>query len=467
MDRSVKMIRNVRICTNKYGNPRVFIEPGVVEAGNFVVGESISYTYVKQALVIKKAEDTQYKVSKRKRPSWNKERPLIDYSNGDLALLFRAKEKIDILVSDSVIVIRKEQSFDLCVIGQTRLTSTEPMRKLTVASFPSGAGVATSALESTGFFESKIGADVWNLAVEAYAHNFSSSSIYWGDVKSLHPSYVPSVDVTWLSPPCVTFSNLGGQSNGVLEGLGPHFARLVMATNCKAIIVEQVPSYFQSRSFEHLKGLLAPMFPYWNVTSIDSYDLGSVSTRKRGYAVAFREETDFQFPAIPKLPEHKRLTVGQVLGKEWEEGDWRTIKGTTMEHFLSKGGKNNNFTVEKNRTLVGLEAKKISCIIANYAKINVTSSYFKHPENPDLWRLFRSDELARFLDVPDSFSFPEFISENQRAALLGQSVSGNVVRAIGIEVAYSLMKQRVQKTVERQMTIPLEQKQNNQLAFII
>ncbi|MGS2778358.1 DNA cytosine methyltransferase [Robertmurraya sp. GLU-23] len=176
------------------------------------MGESISYTYVKLALVIKKAEDTFYRVSKRKRPSWNKERPLIDYSNGDLALLFRTKEKIDILVSDSVIVIRKEQTFDLCVIGQPRLSSRNPMSKLTVASFPSGAGVAPSVLESTGFFEGKIGADVWNLAVESYAHNFSSSSTYWGDVKSLHPSFVPSVDVTWLSPPCVTFSSLGGQS---------------------------------------------------------------------------------------------------------------------------------------------------------------------------------------------------------------------------------------------------------------
>lgn len=390
MDTSVKMIRNVRTSTNKYGNPRVFIESAVLEVGNFEVGESISYTYVKQALVIKKAEDTQYKVSKRKRPSWNKERPLIDYSNGDLALLFRAKEKIDILVSDSVIVIRKEQSFDLCVIGQPRLTSTESMKKLTVASLPSGCGIATAALESTGFYESKIGADVWDLAVESYAHNFASSSIYWGDVKSLHPSYLPSVDVTWLSPPCVTFSSLGGQSNGVLEGLGPHFARLIMSNNSKCIIIEQVPSYFASRSFEHLKGLLAPLFPYWNVTTIDAYDFGSVSSRKRGYAVAFREETDFQFPTTPKLPEHKRLTVGQVLGKDWEEGDWRTIKGTTMEHLLSKDGKNNNFTAEKNRTLVSFGDKKISCITANYAKINVTSSYLKHPENPDLWRLFRS-----------------------------------------------------------------------------
>lgn len=462
---NVKLIRNLKTC-ERNGNPQIFLEPAVLEVGGFVVGESISYTRTQSALVIKKAEDSKYKVSKRKRPSWEHYRPLIDYSNGDLALLFRAKEKIDILVGDEVIVIRKSLSFDLCVIGQPRLGSPDPLKKLTFASFPSGAGVASSALEETGFFESKMGADVWDLAVESYIHNFSSGSTYWGDVRYLNPSYVPSVDVAWLSPPCVEFSTLGGMSGGVMEGLGPHFARLVMATNCKAIIIEQVPQYFKSRSFEQLKGMLSPMFPYWNVRMLDAYDYGSVSGRKRGYAVAFADAEDFQFPAAPVLPEHRRLTVGQVIGNNWREGKWRQIKGSTMEHLLNKGG-NNNFTADKNRTLVGLNDKRISCIIANYAKINVTSSHLVHPENPDLWRLFRSDELARFLDVPESFSFPEFISENQRTKLLGQSVACNVVKAIGIEVAYTLMKQKVKKAVESRSTIPVEENANNQLAFII
>jgi site-specific DNA-cytosine methylase len=208
------------------------------------------------------------------------------------------------------------------------------------------------------------------------------------------------------------------------------------------------------------------MFPYWSLKQIDSYDMGSVAGRKRGYAVAFQNVKDFQFPSIPNIPEHKRLTVGQVIGKDWEEGDWRPIQGTTMEHLLSKSG-NNNFSAEKNRTLVGLNDKRISCIIANYSKINVTSSHLRHPDNPNLWRLFRSDELSKFLDVPEWFSFPDFISENQRTRLLGQSVAGNVVKAIGIEVAYSLMKQNIKRALDRQSVIPVETNTNNQLAFII
>lgn len=462
---NVKLIRNLRT-SERNGNPRIFLESAVLEVGGFEVGESISYTRTQQALIIKKAEESEHKVAKRKRPSWEHYRPLIDYSNGDLAMLFRAKEKIDILVGESVIVIRRSLSFDLCVIGQPRLGSPDPLKKLTFASFPSGGGIASSALEETGFFESKLGADVWDLAIESYIHNFSGGSTFWGDVRELNPSYISSVDVTWLSPPCVEFSTLGGMSGGVMEGLGPHFARLVMATNCKAIIIEQVPHYFKSRSFEQLKGLLSPLFPYWNVRMLDAYDFGSVAGRKRGYAVAFADAEDFQFPIAPDLPEHRRLAVGQVIGKEWEEGNWRQIKGSTMEHLLKKGG-NNNFTAEKNRTLVGLGDKRISCIIANYSKINVTSSHLLHPENPDLWRLFRSDELARFLDVPETYSFPDFISENQRTRLLGQSVACNVVKAIGIEVAYTLMKHQVKKDIARRSIIPVEENANNQLAFII
>ncbi|RHW36040.1 hypothetical protein D1B31_18320 [Neobacillus notoginsengisoli] len=83
------------------------------------------------------------------------------------------------------------------------------------------------------------------------------------------------------------------------------------------------------------------------------------------------------------------------------------------------------------------------------------------------WRLFRSDELAKFLDVPETFSFPESISENQRTRLIGQSVDCNVVKAIGIEVAYTLMKQQVRKLVDRRTAVPVEENANNQLAFII
>ncbi|KZE67979.1 hypothetical protein AWM68_17560 [Fictibacillus phosphorivorans] len=465
MDSKVKMIRNLRT-SERNGNPRIFLESTVLEAGNFAVGEHISYTITNNALVIQKTEDPSYKVAKRKRPSWKEHRPLIDYCNGDLGILFRAKEKIDILVSDSTIVIRKELSFDLCVIGQPRLEGEQPLKKLTFASFPSGAGVASAALEETGYFESKMGADIWDLAVDSYLHNFSNGSLYFGDLRSINPAYIPSVDVSWLSPPCVEFSALGQLGKGVLEGLGVHFARVVMATGCKAIIIEQVPQYFKSRSFEQLKGLLAPMFPFWNVSNIDAFDMGAVAGRRRGYAVAFADNEDFQFPAVQSLPEHRRTTVQQIIGNDWEEGDWRKIEGSTMQHLLNKSG-NNNFTAEKNRTLVGLNDKKVSCFIANYSKINVTSSYFVHPENPSLWRPFRSDEIAKFLDVPEWFSFPENVSENQRTRLLGQSVAANVVKAIGIEVAYTLMKQKVRKTIDQSFVVPVQKNQNNQLAFIL
>ncbi|MEH6989524.1 hypothetical protein [Cytobacillus firmus] len=93
MSKNIKLIRNLRTRVNKYGNPGIFLEPTVLEAGNFKVGESISYTFTNQALIIKKDEDTPYKVAKRKRPSWPAHRPLIDYSNADLAVFSPRKKK--------------------------------------------------------------------------------------------------------------------------------------------------------------------------------------------------------------------------------------------------------------------------------------------------------------------------------------------------------------------------------------
>lgn len=254
---------------------------------------------------------------------------------------------------------------------------------------------------------------------------------------------------------------------GVLENLGPHFARAVLSSRAKAIIIEQVPSYFKSRSFFQLKKLLSPVFRFWHHTEIDAYDLGSVSTRRRGYVVATVQETDFKFPQTPAIPEHKRRTIAQVIGKQWEEGEWREIENTVMNHLLNKSG-NNNFIAKKNRTLVTLEDKKLSCLIANYRKIQVTSSYLRHPEDSQKWRPFRSDEMMKILNIPSWYEFPDIVSESIRAALLGQSIDGNVIRVIGSELAYSLMSNDVSRINDRMKnSFSYSVEKNNQLSFTI
>lgn len=174
---SVKLIRNLRT-SEKNGKPRIFLEPPVLEIGEFAPGDCISYTFVNDALIISKAKESNKIVSKRKRPSWKEHRPLIDYCNDDLKTVIRAREKIDILVSKGMIVIRHERSFDLCVIKQPRLEGST-LIKLRLTSIPSGGGMAIAALIDTGFYSSVGACDIWGAAIESYYHNFREGTIFW------------------------------------------------------------------------------------------------------------------------------------------------------------------------------------------------------------------------------------------------------------------------------------------------
>lgn len=439
---AIKLIRHIMTGFHRQ-NTRIWIEPVALEAAGFKVGDHITQIVTKDALILRLSQDaSNHRISKRKRSSWAYERPLYETCNKEVTVVIQPRERVDMLISEGMIVIRKERSFDLFVIGQPQLQGND-LKKLRLYSAPAGAGIATAAAIDTGLFEPVGAVDIWDAAIAAYMHNFRTGCVYWGDLKRKHSDYIPEADVCWLSPACVEYSRLGSMSQGIVEGHGPHYARMVMATGASAVIIEQVPAYFKSTSYSHLKRLIRPQYPIVHETVIDAYHVGSVASRERGYAVFFRDWTSFCWPTIPRLPDHRRKTVKTVIGENWEGGDWRKIEGSVMEGLLQKQG-NNNFKADKNHTLVTLESKRISAIVANYRRYQVTSSYLKHP-TCDTWRPFRSDELAAFLNIPDFFEFPEWMGEGERVKLIGQSVDCNVVRAIQIEVATAIMEQHYRK----------------------
>lgn len=441
----VKLIRNLLTGFHRKST-RIFIEPTALEAAGFQIGDQISQTITRDAIILRvSTEKTDHRVSKRKRPSWSHERPLFETYSQEITMVLLPRSRIDLLISKGMIVIREEHSFDLFFCAKPQLQGSE-LQKLRLYSCPSGAGLATASAVDSGLYEAVGGADIWPEAIDSYLHNFQSGSAFLGDLTRMHPDYIPQADVCWLSPSCVEYARIGRMAQGITEGHGPHYARIVLATGAMATIIEQVPEYFKSTSYQHLKNLLRTFFPFVYETTIDAYDIGSVAGRTRGYAVMCREEIDFEWPKLPKLPEHRRKTVSQVIGRGWEEGEWRSVEGTVMFGLLHKEG-NNNFKSDKNHTLVGLDSKRISAIVANYKRYQVTSSYLRHPKDETLWRPFRSDELAAFLNVPSFFEFPEWMGEGVKTKLLGQSVDCSVAKAIQIELAVALMGRRYRQMI--------------------
>jgi DNA (cytosine-5)-methyltransferase 1 len=450
MKDKVSFIRNIGTSV-KNGKTWLFFEPLVLEAAGLSPGDRIEMSVLEEerTLVFRKSDKGEHVVSRRKRAGWQHERPLMDRCSEEITGIIRLRKRIDILVSNGILIVREERTFDFCMFDRPALQGND-LKKLRLMSIPAGAGIATKALESTGFFEPVFGGDILVEAIETYKHNFDGAN-FWGDLRRLHPGYLDPVDAVWLSPACTKFSLLAGSGGdsaaGYLEGMGMIYGNLVLASQAKVVMLEEILPYFSSRSYYHLKSMLKTEFPYWtemiNGAGLDAYDFGSPAGRRRGYVVASRTPLDnFKWPE-PQISEHRRPSIEQVIGKEWENrAPFCEIEGSVMEGLLNKAG-NNNFRAEKNRTLVKPKDVRMSALVASYSKIQVTSSYLWHPDHSNLWRPFTSWEASRILDVPLDFEFQEHISETKRMYMLGNSVDCRVVKAIGIEVAFHLMMDRL------------------------
>jgi hypothetical protein len=106
-------------------------------------------------------------------------------------------KRIDILVSDGILIVREERTFEFCVFDRPALQGSD-LKKLRLLSLPAGAGVATKSLESTGFFEPVFGGDILPEAIETYKANFGEGTAYCGDLRRLNPSYIEPVDAAYV-----------------------------------------------------------------------------------------------------------------------------------------------------------------------------------------------------------------------------------------------------------------------------
>jgi len=462
----MKMIRNLRT-TERGGNTRLAFEPLLLEQSGFKIGDNISLTIERDQIVIMRDEAGDGVITRRKRANWSEPRPYFDRCSSAITSVLRAKERIDILVYSGKLIIRQQKTFELLSVDRETFNGNQ-LRKLRLFSLPCGGGIASANLVETGMYENVGGLDFWGTAIEAYMHNFSNGMTLFSDVKHIHPDYIPQADVCFLSAECDEYSPLGTKKFGVTSGLSPHFARLIWAMQSSAVIIEQVPNYFTSRAYRQLQTLLRyDGFTSWYEAVIDSYDYGAVARRKRGYAVAFKNTQDFQWPTAPNIPKRFRHTIGQVIGAGWEqEGEWKSIEGSAMEAILNKTSSQNNFNAAHNKTLVSLDSNQMSTIIQAYRRTQVTSSYLKHPDE-EKWRFFTPRELCKLLNVPDWYEFPLHHSLNQQTELLGQSVEGTVIRGIGIEVGVSLMGNLVKNRSTYESSYGILENRKGQLELMI
>ncbi|MEC2133433.1 DNA cytosine methyltransferase [Brevibacillus centrosporus] len=289
-----------------------------------------------------------------------------------------------------------------------------------------------------------MGAYEWGeMPIRTYAANFPDSFLFWGGVEHVSPDFIPEADVLLISPPCQRFSKLGKGQAGLDHALSVHIVRIILKSNCQAILFENVPEYYQSRGFEMIKELLT-QFKYWVPFELNPYDMGGIASRPRKYCVAFRESVPFRIPQLPKV--RKRPKVADFLD-ERAVMPWREKAGSTMAYFEGAHAAKYAHTgfAKSELTLVTPDSSRVTCFAKEYFKISRTCSYLQHDKEENLWRPFSVSEVARMMNLPDWFEIPSDIPLSLGYKILGEGMDGLPTKAIAVELSAALVGQQIKK----------------------
>lgn len=471
---NARMIRNYRTSHSPKNTniTRLWLEKAVLRAGNFepgmglIISTNDNYVHIRAAELF---ETQTHKVHKKKGE------PLLDVCNRDVDSVLGVGIKIDVVVKEREIYVYKEMSFEMFNGVKKSKFWNEDAKKLKVISLFAGGGAMTSGFVNTQACESVFAVDCdipennpeayekngkepgyMSWTIETFRRNFEDTLLYWGDVRSIHPAYIPKADIVLVSPPCVEYSGLGAKMKGLVEHFSFHIARIILESGAFAVFFENVPTYFKSKTFEKIRNMLSPVYPEWHFQIIDSYDLGAIETRNRGYALAFQDQTDFEFPEMPSIPKSRRKKVKDFIDNIPDD-EWRTISGTVMESFLTTHRTkfaHTGFTADNNKMLAELTDDKVSCFTKGYSKIQSVCSYLKH-NTKDLWRLFTPKEVMSMMNYPDWFQFPEEMANTRKYEVLGNSVNVRPIEAIASCIISALMGYKIKKHIEE--SIPQKQ----------
>ncbi|MDC3424374.1 DNA cytosine methyltransferase [Aquibacillus sp. 3ASR75-11] len=436
------IMKKVYTISKKAEQPRVWLQSLVCEAAGWKEGETL-YVQVledKQEIIIENktehaAVDSHVvHVSGRKSPTSQKRRPLVDSSGSRYASILSIKQKVEICVfteGDYGRVIIRPLQYKLMASKTIQSPADERIRLLSMCA---GAGIGTSCMVDTNYFTPVMEIEWEDDSSEVIKHNYPNSYLFNGDLRDCNEAV--KSDVAFISLPCDQHSSLGYQEGNVMNNLVLAASKLIKSSKSKILFFENVPQFYKSDSWFILKDLLGDIYPYWQEKNIESWDYGSIATRNRTYAVGFSDYELFQSFEFPRAPKLRRKKLKDYLESPKSKFEWKSL-AKWMNSFQSRDSSWKNRSLDK--TFVTGEVKQINAIPARYRSQCASNSYVLS-ENRESFRFLTEKEIRKILHVPDWFEFCDHTPVTRRYEMLGQSVDGNVIRAIANNIAMVLMK---------------------------
>lgn len=466
------VMKKVYTVSKKADNPRVWLQHLICEAAGLQADEEIyiSVDEDNQEIVVQNQPISEQNhvvhVSSRVSKTSGKRRPLVDSAKQEYASILSIKQKVEICVyrkgSLSKIVIRPLR-YKLMETATIESPSDERIRLLSVCA---GAGIGTSCLQDTNYFTPVMEIEYDDDSSEILKHNYPNSYLFNGDLRDCHE--VVESQVALVTLPCSEHSSLGFQEGNVMNDLFLATAKILISSKSKVLFFENVPAFFQSEGWQQLKDLLLDSYPYWQEKNIESYDFGAIATRNRTYAVAFSDFEMFQSFQFPKAPNVRRKKLKDYLDGKNESFEWKSLDHWMASFQSREAWKDRSL----DKTFVDGNAKQINCIAMRYRSQSASNTYVLSDDKKH-FRFLTENEIRRILRVPEWFEFCDHTPKTRRFEMLGQSVSGEVIRAIGNSIAAAFMKQALKKVNQKVRVVKEKVEQaisiatNGQLELVI
>lgn len=269
-----------------------------------------------------------------------------------------------------------------------------------------------------------------NHAQKTYQANFDE--IPYGDITKISPREIPEFDILLAGFPCQPFSQ-AGLKKGLADTRGTLFfdiAKIIDHHRPKAVFLENVKRFKThdgGRTFEIIKHVLGSMGYIVHAEIFNARDFGVPQNRERIYIVALRGETDFSFPAPPKIP----TKLGDILEKNPHHR-------YTISDTLWSGHQRRKLAHEANGygfgyMLFNHNSQYTSTISARYYKDGSEILVKQRNKNP---RKLTPREAARLQGFPEDFVIP--VSDAQAYKQFGNSVAVPVIKAIAANVVVAM-----------------------------
>lgn len=419
--------------------PRFFLQHLICEAAGWKPGETL-YVGIdnnnKEVTVQNKplsSSETSHtvSVSYRENKKSKIKRPLVDTAGERYSSIVDINQKVEICVYEGSVVIRPLH-FKLM---EDATVPTQKDERIRLTSICAGAGIGTSIFANTGYFTPVMEIEVEDDSAEVLKHNFPNSFLFNGDLRDCHE--VMESDVVLVTLPCNEYTPLSFGDEGMINHLVLAAAKIIESSKAKVAIFENVPQWYDSKSFQTLKSLLSPMFPYWMEKNIESSEFGSLARRNRTYSIATSSKEllfNFEFPTKPKNQRRRKLR-DYVESFQESKYEWKPLDKWKKSFNSREAWKDRKL----DKTFVSLDAKEIHCIPKRYRSQCASNTYVMNEEKT-MWRFLTESEIKKILSVPNWFEFCPHTPITRRYEMLGQSVDGRILSSIANNLATAFFK---------------------------